>query len=75
LPGFGRRQRERCRDRMRQTTTAEVGHGDGKAPSFMRHAAGTHRFRCLRHPSRLGLFAQNQKMALACPAIRGKTFS
>jgi hypothetical protein len=63
---------------MRQTTTAEVGHGEGKATSFMRHAAGTHRFRCLRHPSRLGLFAmeaQNQKMALACPAIRGKTFS
>jgi len=45
---------------------------------FMRHEAGTHRFRCPRHPSRLGLFAmdaKNQTMALACPAIRGKTFS
>jgi hypothetical protein len=32
---------------------------------------------CRRHPSRLGLFAmdaRNQTMALARPAIRGKTF-
>jgi hypothetical protein len=42
---------------MRQTTTAEVRHDEGKATSFMRHEAGTQRFRCLRHPSRLGLFA------------------
>ena len=46
-------QRERCRDRMRQTTTAEVRHDEGKATSFRRREAGTHRFRCLR---RLGLF-------------------
>jgi hypothetical protein len=62
---------------MRQTTTAEVRHDEGKATSFMRHEAETHRFRCLRHPSRLGLFAmeaQNQTVALACPAIRGKNF-
>jgi len=40
---------------MRQTTTAEVRHDEGKATSFIRHEAGTLRFRCLRHPSRLGL--------------------
>jgi hypothetical protein len=44
---------------MRQTTTAGVRHDEGKAPSFMRHEAGTHRFRCPQHPSRLGLFAMD----------------
>jgi hypothetical protein len=44
---------------MRQTTTAEVRHDEGKAPRFMPHEAETHRFRCPRHPSRLGLFAMD----------------
>jgi hypothetical protein len=44
---------------MRQTTTAGVRHNEDKAPRFMRHEAGTHRFRCPRHPSRLGLFAMD----------------
>ena len=30
-----------------------------KHHGFMRHEAGTHRFRCPRHPSRLGLFAMD----------------
>ena len=42
---------------MRQTSTAGVRLDEGKAPSFMRHEAGTHRFRCPRHPSQLGHFA------------------
>jgi hypothetical protein len=44
---------------MRQTTTAGVRHDEGKAPSFMRHESGIDRFRCPRHPSRLGLFAMD----------------
>jgi hypothetical protein len=36
-----------------------VRHDEGKATSFMRDEAGTHRFRRPRHPSRLGLFAMN----------------
>jgi hypothetical protein len=42
---------------MRQTTTAGVRHNERKASRFMRYEAGTHQFRCPRHPSRLGLFA------------------
>jgi hypothetical protein len=41
---------------MRRTTTAGVRHDEDKAPRFMRHEAGTHRFLCPRHPWRLGLF-------------------
>ena len=41
---------------MRQTT-ADVRHDEAKATSFMRTEAGPHRFRCPRHPSRLGIFA------------------
>jgi hypothetical protein len=44
---------------MRQTTTAGVRHDEGKTPRFMSHEAGIHRFRCPRHPSRLGLFAMD----------------
>jgi hypothetical protein len=44
---------------MRQTTTAEVRHNEGKATSFMRHEAGTHLFRCPQHASRLGHFAMD----------------
>jgi hypothetical protein len=44
---------------MRQTTTAGVRHDEGNATSFMRDEAGTRRFRCPRHPSRLGLFAMD----------------
>ena len=40
-------------------TTAGVRHHEGKATSFMHHEAGTYRFRCPRHPSRLGLFAMD----------------
>ena len=42
-------------------TNNEAGmrHDEGKATSFMRHEAGTLRFRCLRHPSRLGHFAMD----------------
>jgi hypothetical protein len=36
------RPRERCRDGMRQTTIAEVGHDEGKATSFLCDEAGTH---------------------------------
>ena len=71
-------QRQRCGDRMRQTTTAEVRHNEGKAPSFMRYEAGTYRFRCPRHPSRLGLFAmdaQKPDNGTRPSAIRAKTFS
>jgi hypothetical protein len=32
---------------------------EGKATSFIRDEAGTHRFRCPQHPSRLGLFAMD----------------
>ena len=32
---------------------------EGKAPSFMRHEAGTHRFRCARQPSGLAHFAMD----------------
>jgi hypothetical protein len=45
----------------------------GKATSFMRDEGKPVDFRCPGHPSWLGLFAmdaQNQTMALACPAIR-----
>ena len=44
---------------MPQTTTAGARHDESKATSFMREEAGTHRFRCPRHPSRLGLFAMD----------------
>jgi hypothetical protein len=35
---------------MRQTTTAGVRHHEGKATSFKRDEAGTHRFRCPAAP-------------------------
>jgi hypothetical protein len=44
---------------MRETTTAEARHDEGKTISLMRDEAGTYRFRCPRHPSRLGLFAMD----------------
>jgi hypothetical protein len=46
---------------MRQTTTTEVRHEEDKATSSMRPEAETHRFHCLRHPSRLGLFVMEAK--------------
>ena len=38
---------------------AGARHDEGKA-TVMRDEAGTHRFRCPRHPSRLGLFANGR---------------
>jgi hypothetical protein len=40
-------------------TTAGVRHSEGKQQVFMRHEAGTYRFRCPRHPSRLNLLAMD----------------
>jgi hypothetical protein len=63
--------RERCRDRMRQATTAGVRHDESKAPSFMRQEAGTDRFRCPRHPSQLGLFAMDAQKP-GSPVLQSK---
>jgi len=59
-PGAARTRRERCKDRMRQTTTAGVRHHKGKGTSFMRQEAGTYRFRCPRHPSLVRAFCHGR---------------
>jgi hypothetical protein len=55
-----------------------VRHDEGKAKSFMGDEAGTHPFRCPQADQGEVLLPwtpKNQRTALACPAIRGKTFS
>jgi hypothetical protein len=62
LPASGpaRTQPERCKDRMRQTTTAGVRHDEGKVTSFYARRGGNPSIPCPRHPSRLGLFAMER---------------
>jgi hypothetical protein len=70
-------QRERCRDRMREPTTAACAMTKAKQQvlcSTRRKpidstARGIH-----RGSGFLPWMPQHQTMALACPAIRGKTF-
>jgi hypothetical protein len=77
IAGFGRRshQRERCKDRMRQRTTAGVPHEGGKATSFRRDEAESIDSAARGTNRGPGMDPQTQTMALACPAIRAKTLS
>jgi hypothetical protein len=48
---------------------AEVRHDEAKATSFMRDEAGTRRFRCLRHRSRLGLLPWDAQKPNNCACL------
>src|SRR6516225_11323133 len=52
--------RNRLRDANATNNDGRVRHDEGKATSFMRDEAGTHRFRRPRHPSRLELFGHGR---------------